>query len=55
MGIHTWLYTLTYPCQPLIEYGAGSEGEGACQLVFMLVCKLLPTPVSPPGEKELLR
>ena len=27
------------------------EGEGACWLVLMLICTLLPTPVSPPGEK----
>ena len=30
------------------------EGEGACWLVLMLVCTLLPTPVSPSRERGLL-
>ena len=66
VGIHTWLYTFTYACQPSRERGlvrwysylavhfylrlSALKGEGACTLVFILGCTLLPTPVSPQGR-----
>ena len=37
---------------PRIESGAGSEGEGVCRLLFMLVCTLLATLVGPSGKRE---
>ena len=43
-------FYLTPALSPVSEYGAGSEGEGVCRLVFMLACTNIPTPVSSEGD-----